>query len=342
MKKILKILLILIIIIQLLCACSSNKNNNNTYSAAIGNVCFSAENANLCFALSKNRSIVLEKDDVMTDLYDYSYSDDFYGMQNPYIYQDKLYYITSSSNNTMCIASIDVNDIKQSDILTPEKDNISAFTVFENTIYYYAYQNGESAIYSFNLKTNKEKLILSTDDLLYNFFVSADCIIFGNAKYDLNKKQLDNLSTELNDKSIYGLGIINDIYYCGYKNIDTLKEEIYSINLKNNICTSICELPIGYNIAPRLYDNKILYVVTNESDSQYLLLGYYDLNTNEEKIAFDKTSDTYYYSKLHDYMDNYDSFYYDGNFYMWYPETIVKIGNKNEEKDFWYKLIQYR
>ena len=91
-------------------------------------------------------------------------------------------------------------------------------------------------------------------------------------------------------KSIYGLGIINDIYYCGYKNIDTLKEEIYSINLKNNICTSICELPIGYNIAPRLYDNKILYVVTNESDSQYLLLGYYDLNTNEEKIAFDKTS----------------------------------------------------
>ncbi len=57
----------------------------------------------------------------MTDLYDYSYSDDFYGMQNPYIYQDKLYYITSSSNNTMCIASIDVNDIKQSDILTPEK-----------------------------------------------------------------------------------------------------------------------------------------------------------------------------------------------------------------------------
>ena len=31
-------------------------------------------------------------------------------------------------------------------------------------------------------------------------FVSADCIIFGNAKYDLNKKQLDNLSTELNDK----------------------------------------------------------------------------------------------------------------------------------------------
>ena len=35
---------------------------------------------------------------------------------------------------------------------------------------------------------------------------------------------------------------------------------------------------------------------------------------------------------LNDYIDNYDSFYYNGNFYIWYPETIVKVNNKNEDK----------
>lgn len=338
MKKTLKIFLMMLMVTQVFCACSGEKNNN-TYSAAIQNVCFSAEKENLCFALSNQKTVILEKDNVMIDLYDYSYLDNYYGIEQPFILNDKLYYITSSHENTMCISCLDINDLNQADILTPKKDNIYAFTVFENNIYYYAYDNGESAIYSFNLKTNKEKLILSTDDLLYNFFVSADCIIFGNAKYDLNKEQLDALSTELKDKSIYGLGIINDIYYCGYKNIDSLKEEIYSINLKNNTFTSVCELPMGFNIAPRLYDNKILYVASNEKNDMYLTLHYYDLNTNEEKIAFDKTSDTYYYSKLHDYMDNYDSFYYDGNFYIWYPETIVKINNKNEDKIF--GLSQY-
>lgn len=334
MKKSLKILLILIIIIQLLCACSSNKNNNITYSVAIGNVCFSAENANLCFALSKNRSIVLEKDDVMTDLYDYSYSDDFYGMQNPFVYSGNLYYISSSRKNTMCIACIDINDLKNADILTPEKDNIFAFTVFGNNVYYYAYNSDcENTIYSFNLKTKKETEILSTDDYIYNFFVSDEYIIYGNTKYDLNKKQSYTLSNELSNMTIAGLGIVNDIYYCSSKNSDMSKNEIYSVNLKDNTVICVCEIPVGFN-EPRLYDNKILFVNSNEADNRYLMLGYYDLNTNEEKIAFDKTSDTYYYSKLYDYIDNYDSFYYDGNFYMWYPETIVKVNNKNEDKIF--------
>lgn len=333
MKKALTIFLILIIITQLLCACSGEKNNN-TYLAAIQNVCFSAENENLCFALSNQKTVILEKDNVMIDLHDYSYLDDYYGIEQPFILNEKLYYITSSHENTMCISCLDINDLKHADILTPKKDNIYSFTVFENNIYYYAYHNGESAIYSFNLKTKKENVILSTDDLLYNFFVSDDYIIFGNRKYDLNKKQLYTLSIELNEKDIYGLGIINNIYYCGYTNRDSLKEEIYSINLKNNMYTFVCELPIGVNISPRLYDNKILYVAPNEKNDMYLTLNYYDLNTNEEKIVFDKTSDCYYYSLLHDYVDNYDSFYYNGNFYMWYPETIVKVNNKNEDKIF--------
>ena len=267
-------------------------------------------------------------------LLDYGCFDAFYGMKNPFLYNENLYYITTSHQNNSYIAYIDINNLKQAGILTPEKDNIYSFTVFENNVYYYAYHNGKTAIYSFNLDSKKENIILSTDDYICNFFVSNNHIIYGNTNYDLKKKHAQPLSNELNNKDIYGLGIVNNIYYCGYKNHDSLKEEIYSINLKNNMYTFVCELPIGFNISPRLYDNKILYVAPNEKNNMYLTLNYYDLNTNKEKIAFDKTSDTYYYSKLHDYMDNYDSFYYNGNFYMWYPETIVKVNNKNEDKIF--------
>ena len=70
---------------QVLCACS-DKTDDEMYSGAIQNVCFSAENDYFCFALSKQKSVILEKDNVITDLYDYSYSDDFHGMKNPFIY----------------------------------------------------------------------------------------------------------------------------------------------------------------------------------------------------------------------------------------------------------------
>ena len=332
MREILKIFLVLIVIMQVLCACS-DKTDDEMYSGAIQNVCFSAENDCFCFALSKQKSVILEKDNVITDLYDYSYSDDFHGMKNPFIYNEKLYYVTSSHQDTVCIACFDMNNLGQADVLTPEKDNIYAFTVTGNRIYYYAYHNGENAIYSFDLKSKKEDLIFSTDDYIYNFFVSEKSIIYGNTKYDFNKEQEYELTAELSDKNVAGLGIIDNIYYCSFMNSDMTENEIYSVNLRDNTVKSVCELPVGFN-EPRLYDNKILYVDSNENDSRYLLLGYYDLSTNKMKTAFDRTSDCYSYDLLYDYMDNYDSFYYGDSFYMWYPDTIVKINNLNEEKIF--------
>ena len=94
---------------QVLCACS-DKTDDEMYSGAIQNVCFSAENDYFCFALSKQKSVILEKDNVITDLYDYSYSDDFHGMKNPFIYNEKLYYVTSSHQDTVCIACFDMNN----------------------------------------------------------------------------------------------------------------------------------------------------------------------------------------------------------------------------------------
>lgn len=336
-KKAMKIVLVFVILTQVLTACSTN-TSNYIYSSATQNVRFSAEGKNLCFYIPNAKAIFLESDSGIINLSEYSYLDDFYSMRNPYLCNNKLYYITTSRNNSNSIACININDLKNAKVLTPEKSNIICFTVVENTVYYYAYDNEKSAIYSFNLITNREKEILSTNDYIYNFYVSDNCIIYGNRKYDFSEKQSKYLTENFKDKDVYGIGIIDNVYYFGYENEIISKEEIYSINLKDNSVNKVCELPIGYN-KPRLYDNKILYVIHNEKDSNYLSLGYYDLSTNEEKIAFDKTEGSYFYSRLNDYIDNYDSFYYAGDFYMWYPDTVVKINSKNEDTVF--GLITY-
>ena len=340
MKKAINIILVLIIITQVLCACS-NKSVDNTYSSAIQGVRFSAEDESVCFTRSKINSIILETNSSMTNLGNYSSSGDYGGMNEPYIYNGKLYYITSSlSHIASCIASLDINNLERAEILTPEKRAINSFTVFGNHIYYSIWDNNMFSIYSFNLKTKKEERIFSTDEYDFsNFFVSNDYIIGGNTRYDLNKKQSFVLSKELNDKLIYGLGIINDIYYCSYRNYESHKDEVYSIDLKSNTFSSVCELPIGLNPL-RLYDGKILFVDANDKDPHYLKLSYYDLDSGEEKIAFDKTSDCYYYGSLDDHIEYYDCFYYNESFYMWYPETIVKINNKNEDKTFGLKMFE--
>lgn len=327
MKKITKAILISLMLISTLCACSSKEKTD--YSAALYIICFSEDDGNLVYQHSGN-SLLLEKNNNITDLYEYSYLDDYYAMKNPFLYNEKLYYITSSRNNTSCIAMLDIDQLKKSEVITPEKDNIHSFTVRGHKIYYYVYDNGENAIYSYDIKKGKETKILSTEDYIYNFFVSNDHIIFGNKKYDLKKKITTDLTKELSQKDIEGLGIIGNTYYCNYSNMYTSENEIYAINLDSHEISLVCKLPQGIN-KPRLYDGKILYENFNENDPQYLSLVCYDLKTGKEKIVFNDTSNCYKYDKLLDYIDNYDSFYYDGNFYMWYPDTVVKINNQNEE-----------
>lgn len=314
-------------LISTLCACSSKEEKD--YFAALYLNCFSENNGNTVYQHSDN-SLLLEKENKITDLYEYSYLDDYYSMRNPFLYDEKLYYITSSRNNTQCIAMLSIDDLGKAKIITPEKQNIHSFTVIGHKVYYYTYDNGKSAIYLFDSLKGKETEILSTDDYIYNFFVSDDNIIFGNKKYDLNKNVTTDLTNELNGKDVEGIGIIGNTYYCNYSDMDTSKNEIYAIDLNNHQISLVCTLPQGLN-KPRLYDGKILYENFNKNDPQYLSLSYYDLKTGEEKIVFDKTADCYKYDELLDHIDNYDSFYYDGNFYMWYPDTVVKINNLNED-----------
>lgn len=326
MKKIIKIIFISLSLMLILCACSSK---TEIYSAALYINCFSEDNGNIVYQHSNN-SLFLENSNGITDLYEYSYLDDYYSMKNPFLYNEKLYYITSSRNDTLCIAMLNINDLKKAEILTPEKENIHSFTVIGHKIYYYVYDSGKSAIYSFDTLKGKETEILSTDYYIYNFFVSDDNIIFANKKYDLNKNVTTDLTKELRGKDVEGLGIIGNTYYCNYSNMDTSENEIYAIDLNNHKISLVCKLPQGIN-KPRLYYGKILYENFNENDPQYLSLSYYDLKIGEVKVAFNKTSDCYKYDKLLDNIDNYDSFYYEGNFYMWYPDAVVKINNTNDD-----------
>lgn len=333
MKKIIKILLISLMLILTLCACSIKEEKS--YSVAQYINYFSESNGDIVYQ-SFNNSLLLEKDNKITNLYEYSYLDDYYSMQNPFLYNEKLYYITKSRNETECIAVLNINDLDKAVVITPEKQNINSFTVLGNKIYYHSYENGKNVIYSYDTLINKETEILSTDYYIYNFFVSGDNILFGNKKYDLKSKVTTDLTDELNGKDVEGLGIIGKTYYCNYGNMHTDGNKIYAIDLDSNKISLVCELPLGMNV-PRLYDYKILYENHNKNDQQYLTLSYYDLKTGKVNVAFDKTSNCYKYDKLLDHIDNYDSFYYNGNFYMWYPDTVVKINNLNEET-----MIGYR
>lgn len=79
-----------------MCACS---NQAEDYSAALYFICFSEENGDIVYQQFIS-SMILEKDNKVLELYGYSLLDDYYGMASPYLYNEKLYYITNSYNET--------------------------------------------------------------------------------------------------------------------------------------------------------------------------------------------------------------------------------------------------
>ena len=289
--------------------------DDGVYESALEVVSLNSDGENFVFVMGENEEIYVDTGSEIFSILNYlpeSYST----MRNPFVSDGTVYFISTDEDNSDVILSVDINNLSEATVISEAREIIYSFTVKNGVLYYFTYDDDTYRFYENDLD-GKDKKLFKTDDYVSNFFVSSLYIVYGNFIYDIDKDKLTVLCDDLPEDAV-GIGVEDGLYY--YYTADGASDTltVYCIQITSLEIASVFEAEIGFS-APRLYDGKIVCATANSNAMEYVEILAYDVTGEMTSIS---STDGYYYEDLYEEIGNYDAVYVDGNYYVYYPETV--------------------
>lgn len=314
-------------------ACSSQKNKSE-YVVAKSVSTFSKLNDTICWTTGND--LFLENDDVLKSSLDYNLDENPY-YNKPLLIDNYLYYIGGVYNydkHEIYIARIDYTiDEPKFEKLTETYNDIDAYTVCDNYLYYTAIKETKRILYRMNLLTKNNSIVMD-DSIRDVFCTNGDKIIMGDLIFDMKSQEEQLISY---DKELFTLGVINNKYYCYYDN-DNGNYKILKINLDDNSIVELCEIPYGMDV-PQMFDDKILFTDLFD-DCVNVGYYYYDIPTNTIVTVIDSDNSTLRYTKNSYEPIHYDYIMHNNMYYFHYSDIIARMDIDTKEEELFQLVLK--
>ena len=323
--------------------CTFTKNDPNYVTARYDGLISKSEDA-VCWSLNvrwgnTDTDLYIEKDGKIKSKWDYNLDADPY-YNSPLVYGNYLYYIGGTydyGKKDVYIARINYTKknpkIEQ---ITENYNDIDAYTVLENTLYFSAHKKvGEMSLegnlYIKKLSDEKEEVLFSQP--LSEFCTNGEKIISSNEIYDINTKTVTSLH---DNEDLRMLGVFENNYYCYYTGYSSegYPDNYYTvlqIDLNNYAAVKLCEIPCDMT-GPRLCDDKILFAAQTIGCST-VGFYYYDISAGEFVTVIDSdNSPKRYIDDNHDPIPM-DCIIYDNMYYFHYGNKVITRVNMDTKQE---------
>lgn len=352
-KKIFALLLSILCLLTLFSSCSSaDKNSNGEYAVAKNQSYFHSDGDRLCFVKSNYRwgkkGRIKEQDNLLivyksgktvdlTEQVVKLHDNKLVEILCPQIVGDNVYYVASVANGGQTVEMINVKNKKAEKIFSAQ--GINAFAVYKDHLYCSA----DHSLFSKNLKNGEEKNLTETvaDQFPVNeFSIYNDTLFMSGNMFSFKDESWKPMESTKEFKNGYGpLGFYNDKYYVYYYNHkEEYTDYISSIDLVSSKVENVSKkVDVGFSIY-NLCGDRVVGFAVNDGDTS-LKPEYVDLKTNKD-VQLDVKSSKRFRSPMSlesDCLNEQDICYFNGDFYIYYPETTVKINEKTGEELILYK-----